>query len=280
MRPALFFLFAWLLFVASPMAGAQALQVQVSIEPLRYLVERVGAEYVEVGVVVRAGQPPETYEPTPRQIAALAGATVFFGVGMPLEANWRRQLGGVAAERPEWIDLRGELAEMIGARDDADFDPHVWLSPVNAQDMVSIIGKVLTTSVPEHAGQIEANAASLSEELELLHGEITEILNESGVNAFLVFHPAWGHFARTYGLEQIAVENDGKEPGPRGLIEVIRTAKRERIRTLFLDPRHDKRLAETIASAIDGEVEILDPLSYDYINNLRNAARAIAGSRS
>lgn len=280
MRPALFFLFAWLLFIASPIARAQALQVQVSIEPLQYLVERVGAEYVDVEVVVRAGQQPETYEPTPRQIAALAGAAVFFGVGMPLEANWRKQVGSGTAGRPEWIDLGAELDESIGAGDNTNYDPHVWLSPVNAQYMVSVIGRVLATLVPEHAELIGENSASVHEELELLHGDIAAMLKESGVNAFLVFHPAWGHFARTYGLEQIAVESDGKEPGLRGLIEVIRTAKRERIRTLFLDPRHDRRLAETIASAIECEVEILDPLSYDYINNLRSAAHAIAASKS
>jgi zinc transport system substrate-binding protein len=271
----LLFALAWPFLAASSTASAQVLQVQVSIEPLQYLVERVGGEHVDVGVVVRAGQAPETYEPTPRQIAALAEAAVFFGVGMPLEASWYRQLGGDAALQPEWVDLGVELVESNGG-----YDPHVWLSPVNAQHMVSTIRRALSGLSPEHAESFDANATDLHDELELLHGDITAVLKESGVETFLVFHPAWGHFARAYGLEQLAVESDGKEPGPRALIEVIRRARQERIQTLFLDPRHNTRLAGTIAEAIDGEIKMLDPLSYDYINNLRSAAQAIATSQS
>lgn len=276
-------------------ARGEAVQVYVSIEPLQYLVEQVAGERADVGVVVDAGQRPETYEPTPRQIAALAQADVFFGVGMPLEAAWRRQLRETASSRLQWVDLADGLPDQDVAHDhdeEADagaayghghqdgIDPHVWLRPANAQHMASVIARVLGRVDPEHAGRYMENARHLRAELAALDREIAGLLAESGVDTFLVYHPAWGHFARAYGLRQISIEAEGKEPGPRGLVEVIRRAREAGIRTIFVDPRHSPGLAETVAESIDARLEVLDPLAYDYPDTLRRAARAIAASRS
>lgn len=275
-------------------ADGKALRAFASIEPIQFVVERVGGSRVGVEVLVGAGQRPETYEPTPRQIAALARSDVFFGVGMPLEAAWRRQIRETTASEITWVDLSADLPGHGGpeaperhaphAAGDSGhrhgLDPHVWLSPANARGMASTIADVLGRLDPEHAARFEANAQRLRSELQALDREIAGILAGSGVDAFLVYHPAWGHFARAYGLTQISIESEGKEPGSRGLVKVIRKAQAAGIRTVFVDPRHSRRLAETVAEAIDGRVEVLDPLSYDYFDSLRRAARAIAASRS
>ncbi|MBS1269615.1 MAG: High-affinity zinc uptake system binding-protein ZnuA [Gammaproteobacteria bacterium] len=288
-----FFLGVFCLYSASVGAQDPPLRVYASIEPIEYFVMQVGGDRVSVQVVVQAGQRPETYEPTPRQVTALAQADVFFGVGLPLEAVWRKQLRGATSRPPQWVDLTAALEEGGGQVDvehgetisDAhnrkgNLDPHSWLSPVNARHMVSMIGNDLSRLEPAHGGRFEANAAKLRAVLDALHKEIAAVLRESGVESFLVFHPAWGHFAQTYGLEQIAIESGGKEPGPRRLTEVIRRAKDEGIRSVFVDPRRDRRLAEIVAGAIGGDVELLNPLSRDYVNNLRRAAQAIADTGS
>lgn len=294
--------FLGLVPVLAMSAGDEPLRIQVSIPPLKYLVERVGGARVDVGVVVEAGQSPETYEPTPRQVGALANADVFFGVGMPLEAAWRRQLRQSASAGPEWIDLAASLPargvvdeqeEEADAHDHAGddaasgthrnhdgIDPHVWLSPRNARHMTSVIADVLGRAAPGSVDRFNANARELASELESLDGEIAELLKASEVDAFLVYHPAWGHFARAYGLEQISIEREGKEPGPRGLVGIIRRARDMGIATIFVDPRHGDRLARTVAEAIDARLEVLDPLAYDYQDNLRHAAQAISASRS
>lgn len=282
----------WLLWPAWPAAAQDAgLNIYVAVEPLQYLVERVGGAHVHVESLVRAGQDPETYEPTLRQIAALSRADAFFGVGMPLEAAWRRRLPGTSSRLPRWTDLsrglmdaKGRVLEDAGQSDGADahagHDPHVWLSPLNARQMASSIADVLAVLDPTHAPRFEANTSSLQTDLETLDREIRAILGGSGVRAFLVFHPAWGYFARTYGLEQIAIESGGSEPGPRTLTEVIRRAERRGIRTVFVDPAHATRLAEAVAAELGGATRSLNPLSYDYMNNLRKAARDIAAHGS
>lgn len=269
--------------------AAEPLRVFVGIEPLQYLVAEVGGEGVDVTVVVKGNQRPETYEPSPRQIAALASADVFFGVGMPLENAWREQLRVSGGRSPGWVDLsaglngaRHEPAPDEGGSMEAhahgEFDPHVWLSPVHAQRMAMKIGDVLSELAPGRRDYFRRNAAALRNALAELDREIQSIIDASGVEAFMVFHPAWGHFARRYGLEQIAVESGGKEPGTRAMIEVIDRAKAAGIRTLFVDPRHSTRLAETVAESIGAGIRMIDPLSPYYMQNLRRAARAIAAS--
>lgn len=274
-------------------AGSDPVRAHVSIKPLQFLVEQVGGGRVEVAVVVAAGQSPETYEPTPRQISGLAEADVFFGVGMPLEPVWRRQLRQTGSSTPIWVDLADALPGDPDAHDDGEneaaagthrhhggIDPHTWLSPANAQHMATDIADALAAIDPANADRYRANAETLRTELTALDREIWETLADSGVDAFLVYHPAWGHFARAYDLEQISIESEGKEPGPRGLVEVIQQAEEKQIRTLFIDPMHSDRLARTVADAIGARLEILDPLALDYFDNLRRAARAIADSRS
>lgn len=265
---------------AAPAGAGQPLQAFVSIEPLQYLVKQVGGERVSVTVVVRGSQRPETYEPSPRQTAALAEADIFFGVGLPLEKAWRKQVGVATARSLEWIDLSDGLEGVDGGHDHGHdgIDPHLWLSPEHARRMAATIRDALMRLDDEGRDEYRRNALELDRSLQALDAEIEEILSASDVRVFLVFHPAWGHFARDYGLEQLAIESEGKEPGPRAMIEVIHRAREHGIRTVFVDPRHATRLAETVAEAIGANVEMLDPLAPDYPANLKRAALAIAGA--
>lgn len=271
--------------VASLASSDELLRVYVSIEPLRYLVERVGGRDVRVDSLVRSGQEPETYEPTLRQVAGLSEADVFFGAGLPLEAVWHRQLPETSGDGPVWIDLSRGLDRDAGGPAKASStpgarDPHVWLSPANAQRMATVVAATLADLRPGRADRFRAKAEELRNDLQSLDREISRTLNASGVKSFMVFHPAWGYFARDYGLRQIAIESEGKEPGPKALTRIIETARAEGIHTVFVDPSHSSRLAATVASSIGGETRTLDPLAYDYIDNLLDVARAIAAPGS
>lgn len=289
------YLMAVFMFLANAAAAQdEPLQVYTGIQPVQFLVDRVMGNDAATRVLVRAGQRPETYEPTPRQVGRLAKADVYFGVGMPLESIWRRQLRAATGQGPEWVDLSQSLhgdepdeadhdnggsdAHASGHGHSHGDDPHVWLSPLNAKLMVATVSETLGRLRPSAADRYAANARALNRELNALHSDIESILEQSTVKAFLVFHPAWGHFAELYGLKQLAIETEGKEPGPRSFAEVIARAKQAGVRTIFMEPQQSKRMAETVAGALDGRVDLLDPLAYDYIENLRKAARAIAGS--
>ena len=133
---------------------------------------------------------------------------------------------------------------------------------------------------PTHADDYARNQAAFAAELAKLDADLRHLLADLPSRKFLVFHPAWGYFAQDYDLVQVPIELGGKEPGPRALASLIEAARRDGIRVVFVQPQSDPRFAARIAEAIDGRVLAIDPLASDYVANLREVARQIAGAGS
>jgi zinc transport system substrate-binding protein len=143
--------------------------------------------------------------------------------------------------------------------------------------MVGAIRGKLTELAPEHAAAFARNHDAFVAELDTLDRDLHKLLDPLPDRRFMVFHPAWGYFADTYGLTQVSIEREGKEPGARSLATLIDQAKRERIKVVFVQPQFDKRSATQVAQAIGGVVVAVDPLASDYIDNLRRVGREFAG---
>jgi zinc transport system substrate-binding protein len=270
--------------LAAPAAVAAPLRVFVSILPLQTFVEQVGGDHVAVRVMVGPGQEPESYEPTPRQMAELAATRLYFRIGVPFENVW---MSRIVANNPQLtvVDLRrGLTLKTLAAHthegawhgSDKAIDPHVWTSPMMVKTMVGTIAEALGKADPANAAAYRANAAAYAAKLDALDGEIRRLLAPIKNKKFLVFHPAWGYFADAYGLKQIAIEAGGKEPGARALAELIARSKKEGIRVIFIQEQFSRRLAETVAKAIGARVVAVDPLAANYIANMRRVAEAFA----
>ena len=279
-----------LLLIAFPFAARAAeqprtpLQVFVSILPQKYFVERVGGQRVAVSVLVGPGRSPETYEPSPRQLTRLAQARIYFRIGVEFEEAWMERL---AAAEPGMriVDLRRglKLRPMDSpVQNPADAhglpDPHVWTSPPLVKVMAATIRDTLAELDPAHRAEYDANLRAFAADLDQLDREIRALLAGTRTRSFMVFHPAWGYFADTYGLKQIAIEAGGKEPGGRALAGVIAIGRREGVKAIFVQAQFSRRVAETIAQSLGARVVAVDPLAEDYPDNLRSVARAFAGS--
>lgn len=275
---------AALTFCWAPAVQA-GLDIFVSVAPLKYFVETVGGGHVRVESVVQPGHSPITYEPTPRQMAALSAADAYVRVGIPFETTWMQRIRQ-ANPGLEIIDARSgvELRPMDAAHegqagvghDHAGADPHIWLDPALAGVIVRTIRDYLMRIDPAHGDDYSDNASGLLQRLAELDAEIRDLVGAGGNRKFLVFHPAWGYFARAYGLQQLAVEHEGKEPGPHSLVELVELVEREGIDTVFVQRQVSSGVAKTLAKEIRGRVVELDPLAEDYFQNLREAARAIS----
>jgi zinc transport system substrate-binding protein len=92
----------------------------------------------------------------------------------------------------------------------------------------------------------------------------------------MVFHPAWGYFARDYGLEMIPVEIGGQEPSAAELAALVAEAQEEDIKVVFAQPEFSTRAAETIAYEIGGQVLLISPLAPDWLDSLRHVADTFA----
>ena len=230
------FVIALAVFPAGAASASVPLPVFVSILPQKYFVERVGGERVTVSVMVGPGQSPETYEPTPRQMTALSRARLYFSIAVAFEDTWMKRIQAanpalrvVAMQRGvALLSLSGPGGEPGGT------DPHIWTSPPRVKFMAMTIRDALIEADPAHRGDFESNYREFIAELAALDRDIRAILAQAKAKSFLVFHPAWGYFAKDYGLRQIPIEAEGKEPGAKSLAGVIDLGKREGVKVIFV----------------------------------------------
>jgi len=277
--------------LAAAPQGEEILRTFAGIPPAAWLVERIGAPYVRVDVLVQPGQDPHVFEPTPRQVIELSEARLFFRVGMPFEDRLvERIAAGVGnftvVDTAAGIVRRasGHACEEARGADDHDpeeeggADPHVWLSPPLLKTMAANVAAALCRADPRHASAYVANLRSLNTQLDTLDRRIAQSLAPYRGQAFYVFHPAFGYFADTYGLRQVSVEVEGKLPTPRQVFELIAAARADGVKIIFLQPQFNQQIAASIAEAIGGTVMRMDDLAFDVAANLDDVARKIAAA--
>lgn len=261
--------------------GEGPLSVFVSIHPQKYFVEKIGGSLVHVSVMVPPGANPHFYEPKPGQMAALAKTKIYFAVGVPFEDAWLPRLSAINSEMNIVHTEEGiqkiameshHLEEGAQGEHQGIKDPHVWLSPPEVKIQTQNILRALQEVDPANRIVYEQNFRAFEKEIDHLDKELRELFSGKQGMKFMVFHPSWGYFARAYGLEQVPVELEGKEPKPGQLRALIESAKKDGIRVIFVQPQFSTRSAEIIAKAIGGQVVLADPLSSDWSNNLRDVA--------
>jgi len=244
--------------------------VVVSVAPQAYFVERIAGPAVDVRVMIPPGASPTTYEPTMDQMTALDRASLYVKVGhpaFPFERAWLDKL----LEGASGIKV---LDGSVGIAID-DHDPHLWLSPRSAELIAAGIARELGSLFPAEKSSFERNLGRFRSELAALDREIRDKLDGLEHKRFLIFHPAWGYFAREYGLTQVAVEHGHKEANPADLRDVIQHARAEGVKVIFVQPQISRASAELIAGEIGGEVVVLDPLAADWAKEMRHAAAVI-----
>jgi zinc transport system substrate-binding protein len=250
-------------------AWAAPLKVFVSVPPQRYIVQAVGGPRVEVSVLAPPGADPHTYEPRPRQMVELSRAAIYFAIGLPLERVW---LPKAARDLPR---LRIVHMEAGLDRTPGHLDLHVWTSPPRVRRLARTTAEALAKADPAHARDYHAGLARLEAEMDRLDAELKAMFKGLEGKSFMVFHPAWGYFAQAYGLKQIAVEVEGKEPKPAQLKQLIEAGRAMGSRVVLVQPQFSRRSAETVAQALGGRVVVADPLAEDLPANLRRVAEEI-----
>jgi zinc transport system substrate-binding protein len=291
-------------------AGAQVnppgkVKVFVSILPAAYFAERVGGSNVEVSVLVGPGQEPHTFEPTPKLVAKLADARVLFKMGFPFEETIINKVGS-SFKNVEVVDLQrgiklrtmteeeaaaeeaeqehghhhGEVEEYEHHHKTGDLDQHTWLDPRLAKIQAQTIANTLIRIDPSHKDQYEKNFKDFQADLDAVHERLTKALAPVKGKAFFVLHPAYGYFGNAYGLKQVPVEVEGKEPTAKQLGRLIDLAKEDGVKVIFVEPQFSKKSAEAVAKALGGAVVPLDPLAPDYLKNLQDMAAKLDSALS
>ncbi|MFO8000341.1 MAG: zinc ABC transporter substrate-binding protein [Marinilabilia sp.] len=256
--------------------------VSVTIEPLKYFVDRLTSEKVEVNVMVPMGASPQTYSPTSGQLGKVSSSALYVRVGeLGFEQVWMERIKGFNEEMKvlnlsENIDLlSGENHTHGDHVHEGGKDPHIWMSPDVVKTVLPEMKEALIESFPEHRETIEQNYESLYEEVDSMDQRFSEMVAGLDEKKFMIFHPALSYLARDYGLEQISIEYEGKEPSPRKLRELIDVANEENIRIIFIQAEFDQRNAEMVREATDAEIATINPLAYKWPESMEQVFRLI-----
>ena len=264
--------------------------VFVSILPQQYFVQQIGKELVDVQVMVPPGSGPATYEPRPAQMLALGRTNIYFSIGVPFENSWLKKIsainpGMVVVHTDDGIQkqfMENHVCEETVSRPENGHDhdqhvpdPHIWLSPplVILQARSILIG--LQQIDPAHRETYARNYRSFILRLVDLDEQLRRLFADTGTKRFMVLHPAWGYFARSYGLSQIPIEVEGKPPKPAQLGKIIDYARQHALKVILAQPQSSARLAEQVAQAVKGKVVYADPLSPQWEENLLTVAQQI-----
>ncbi len=278
--------------VSDGMAG-EPISAVVSILPQQEIVQRLGGSEVVVTVLIPPGRSPATFEPSPRLMASVSDADLLLPLGLPFE---RTVIARIHDLEPGLTVCQGSptvtvqtgtsTAEAIH-HDHQDRrrhhhtqgpDPHFWLDPHLTIEYAQQVCRCLCQARPQVCETFTENLATYTEALEAADRRIAAQMAPYAGRSLVVFHPAFGHFARRYGLRQVAIEYEGKNPTGRHLGRLIDSAKAQGDRVIFVQPQFAGTSAEAVAAAVDADLVELDPLAPDLLANLERIAARIAGA--
>jgi len=260
--------------------------VIVSIVPQKVFVKKIGGDNVEVTVMVQSGSSPHNYTPKTSQMKKLSHADLYLGIGVEFEEVWLSKFANQNKNLKIFnVSLNLQKQTMEGEEHHQckslhhhhdELDPHVWVDPQNVKTIAKNIYEALASVDANNSTFYKKNYETYLKELDELDNEIKTILKETPKNTtFMVFHPAWGYFAKRYGLTQLAVEVEGKEPKMRALVEIIKEAKKANVQAIFTQPEFSDKASQNIARNLKVPVVKASTLAENWAENLKNLAKAI-----
>lgn len=259
------------------------IQVCVSILPQKFFVQKIAGDLVDVEVLVKPGSSPATYAPKPSQLKHISKAKLYFAIDVAFENSWLPRFKSISSDMKIIDTTQGikKLSMQGHAHNEEEhhhhhegLDPHVWLDPMLVISQVDIISHALAEEDSKNSAIYLKNAKNFIKELHELDKQIREILSHVKLKEFIVFHPSFGYFAKEYGLKQIAIEKEGKEPSVKYIAKVIDFAKAHKIKTVFVAPQFSQKSAKQIAGHIGGSVKTINPLSENWDKNMIEIAKS------
>lgn len=264
----------FIFFLLPLFAVAAPPKVIVTVAPTKFIVERIAGDKVIVEKFVPAGASPHSFEPTSRQLLEASKGVLWFRIGEGFEGRTLDVFKG----KTKIINLRDGLPLICGkscqCHPQDPHDPHIWLSTRLLKIQSKTIAQALSELLPDSKPLFESNLAELTAELDILDDEIKAMVAASPRKYILVTHPAFGYFCRDYGLTQLSIEFEGKEPTPRQMTDLLQLAREQKIDRIFLEPQHNTKGGLRIASELNIPTFWLDPYKENVLENLKTIAKA------
>jgi zinc transport system substrate-binding protein len=245
--------------------------ITVSILPQKYFVEKITGDKYAINVMVPPGASHENYDPTPQQIVDLSKTILYFRIGnIDFENTW---ISKFTENYPnlKFINLSNGLDLIANHEDDhhhGQTEPHTWMSPANVKGIAKNIFETMVEIDNKNEKFYNDNYQHFLQEIDSLDKMIENRLKDKKSNSFIIYHPALTYYARDYGLNQLALEVDGKNPSVYHIRSIIDLALKENIKAVLVQKQFDKSKAELIVQEIGGKVIEIDPLNENWSQEL------------
>lgn len=284
-------LFSFLLLACHSNREKEANVLTVTIEPQRYFLEQIVGDKFQVNTLVPPGSSPETYEPSPSAMIKLGNSRAYFKVGfLGYENVWT---GKLAENNPDLkiVDCSVGIEPVYGGHGHHDHsheaadhghnqtdaaDPHVWSSAKNAVLFSQNMLNAVVDLDVENADLYRANFEKLTQKIAETDSALTRLLKDIPTRSFIVYHPALAYLARDYNLTQHSIEFEGKNPSPAQMKELVDLAKAENIKIVFVQQEFDIKNSEVIAREIGATSHTINPLAYEWDEELIRIAQLLA----
>lgn len=249
----------------------------VTITPMQSIIEEITAGDFDIEVIVPKGASPETFEPTPKQVTSFSDAELIFSTGLiDFEHSLVERISGDA----EVVNLSNGIELIAGSCSHGNHqhkhgvDPHIWTSPRALRTMVTNAHKAIMAHYPDSVKYTEATGRLL-ERIDALDKYCATRIKAEGVEAMMIYHPAYTYYARDYGIEQIAIEHDGKEPSLRQTTALIEKAKEHGVKAILRQPQYSEDKVRAIANDAGAEIITTDPLAEDILGEIERVTEII-----
>ena len=253
------------------------LNIVVSIPPQATFVKEIGKDKVDLTIMVNIGNSPHIYEPKPSQMKNIAKAKIYFSIGVEFEkSNLPKFINQNRNMKIIDSSLGIERISISKNQSSGKKDPHIWTTPKNVKIIAKNILKALIEIDNENRDFYQKNYKILLKKIDVTDENIKNILKNSSNKRFMVFHPSWGYFAKEYNLIQLPIEIAGKKPKPKEIIELMKTARKQNIKTILTAPEFSDKIAKQIANELKINVFGISPLNPNWSQNLENLAKEIA----
>lgn len=277
--------------------------ITVSIEPLKYIVETIAGDDFDVEVIVPSGSSPESYSPTPKQMSKISDSKMVVYLGtLSFEKEIISRLSSSKANRINLTDsgtidiireheceesTEDNIEVHIGKQNEQTaqnkhnqqhshaVDPHIWLSVRNLQAIAERFGKTLSELYPDST-KYGVNTLQFIELLKMRDAEYTAKLSTAPTRTFLIYHPALSYLARDYGLTQLSVEDEGKDPTPSSVSAVVDQARLQRVDYIMYQKEFSFSAVRSIVEETGIKAFEINPLSENVIGCLDEVVNIIS----
>ena len=263
--------------------------LSVSIEPQRYLLERIAGPGWKVNTVLSKGADPENFDPAMSTLVRTAQSEVYFTIGAGAFEESLAERLAEASPGLRFSDSSAGVARLHGTHNcggthshvhgddegEGDADPHIWTSVANMKIVAANMARVLYETASTQADVYMKNLHTLNLSLDSLDACIQAMMAQGHGRAFMVEHPSLSYFAHDYGLEQIALGGEGKELSASAIRHGIDHGRADGATVFFTEPQSGSGRVGQIIKALAGKEVSVNTLAYDWPDELMKIAEAL-----